>query len=101
MPRVRPRILAILTTGVDERRSTKLRQRPSTFCRSVDFATSRWAIKKSGFADWDTTTFTDGPASSSVISAPNSTIVVGTNMLIGGLLKVNTHMKRTNSGVVT
>ena len=28
MPRLRPRILAMLTTGVDERRSTKSRQRP-------------------------------------------------------------------------
>ena len=30
----------------------------------------------------------DVSASRSVISVPNSTIVVGTNMLIGGLLKV-------------
>ena len=45
-------------------------------------------MKKSGFADWNTTTFTDGSASRSVISAPNSTIVEGTKMLIGGLLKV-------------
>src|SRR5262249_39440919 len=30
-------------------------------------------------------------ASRSVISSPNSTIVVGTNMLIGGLLKVTVH----------
>jgi hypothetical protein len=30
-------------------------------------------------------------ASRSVISAPNSTIVVGPNMLIGGLLKVIVH----------
>jgi hypothetical protein len=29
--------------------------------------------------------------SKSVISAPNSTIVVGTNVLIGGLLKVIVH----------
>src|ERR1700733_2548360 len=48
-------------------------------------------MKKSGFADWNTTTFTDGFASRSVINAPNSTIVVGTNMLIGGLLKVTVH----------
>src|SRR5579863_3932036 len=48
-------------------------------------------MKKSGFADWNTTTFTDGSASSSVISAPNSTIVVGTNMLIGALLNVTVH----------
>jgi hypothetical protein len=48
-------------------------------------------MKKSGFADWNTTTFTDGSASRSVISAPNSTIVAGTNMLIGGLLKVIVH----------
>src|SRR6202030_1187554 len=48
-------------------------------------------MKKSGFADWNTTTFTDGFASRSVISAPNSTIVVGRNMLIGGLLKVIVH----------
>src|SRR5580704_3703718 len=45
-------------------------------------------MKKSGFADWNTTTFADGSASRSVISAPNSTIVVGANMLIGGLLKL-------------
>src|SRR6202158_415915 len=87
-PRV---ILATLTTGVDERRSTKSRQRPSTSGRSAALDTSRCAIKKSGFADWNTTTFTDGSASRSVISAPNSTIVVGTNMLIGGLLKVIVH----------
>ena len=31
-------------------------------------------MKKSGFADWNTTTFTVGSASRSVISAPNSTI---------------------------
>jgi len=91
MPRLRPRILAMLTTGVDERRSTKSRQRPSISGRSAALATSRWAMKKSGFADWNTTTFTDGSASRSVISAPNSTIVVGTNMLIGGLLKVILH----------
>src|SRR5262249_9800282 len=48
-------------------------------------------MKKSGFADWNTTTFTDGSASRSVISVPNSTIVVGRNMLIGGLLKVIVH----------
>src|ERR1700730_15654095 len=48
-------------------------------------------MKKSGFADWNTTTFTDGSASRSVISAPNSTIVVGRNMLIGGLLNVTVH----------
>src|SRR6202043_3526604 len=53
--------------------------------------TSRWAMKKSEFADWNTTTFTDGSASRSFINAPNSTIVVGTNMLIGGLLKVIVH----------
>src|SRR4029077_10158660 len=47
--------------------------------------------EKSGFADWNTTTFTDGFASRSVISAPNSTIVVGRNMLIGGLLKGIVH----------
>ena len=45
-------------------------------------------MKKSGFADWKTTTFTDESASRSVIGASNSTIVAGTNMLIGGLLKV-------------
>jgi hypothetical protein len=45
-------------------------------------------MKKSGFADWNTTTLTDASASRSVIKAPNSTIVAGTNMLIGGLLKV-------------
>ena len=44
--------------------------------------------EKIGFANWNTTTFKDGSASRSVVSAPNSTIVVGTNMLIGGLLKV-------------
>src|SRR5208283_1134018 len=91
MPRVRPRILATLTTGVDERRNTKSRQRPSTSGCLAALATSRWAMKKSGFADWNTTTFTDGSASRSVISAPNSTIVVGTNMLIGALLKVTVH----------
>jgi len=48
-------------------------------------------MKKSGFADWNTTAFTYASASRSVISAPNSTIVVGTNMLIGGLLKVVVH----------
>src|SRR5580704_8193067 len=48
-------------------------------------------MKKSGFADWNTTTFTEGSASISVISAPNSTIVAGTKMLIGGLLKVMVH----------
>ncbi len=48
-------------------------------------------MKKSGFADWNTTTFTDVSDSRSVISAPNSTIVVGRNMLIGGLLKVIVH----------
>src|SRR5215471_15515110 len=48
-------------------------------------------MKKSGFADWNTTTFTDGSASRSVISVPNPTIVVGRNMLIGGLLKVIVH----------
>src|SRR5215469_7445312 len=48
-------------------------------------------MKKSGFADWNTTTFTDGSASMSVISALNSAIVEGTNMLIGGLLKVIVH----------
>src|SRR5580700_6859525 len=63
----------------------------STSGRSAALATSRWATKKSGFADWNTTTFTDGSASSSFISAPNSTIVVGINMLIGGLLKVIVH----------
>src|SRR5208337_3219529 len=88
MPRVRRRILAMLTTGADERRSTKSRQRPSASGRSAALDTSRWAMKKSGFADWNTTTFTDGSASRSVISAPNSTIVVGRNILIGGLLKV-------------
>src|SRR3984885_9474049 len=41
--------------------------------------------------DWKTTTFAEGSAARSVISAPNSTIVVGTNMLIGGLLKVIVH----------
>src|SRR6516162_4462392 len=81
----------MLTTGVDERRSTKSRQRPSTSGRSAALATSRWAMKKSGFADWNTTTFTDGSASRSVSCAPNSTIVVGTNMMIGGLLKVIVH----------
>src|ERR1700734_2714964 len=81
----------MLTIGVDERRSTKSRQRPSASGRSAALATSRWATKKSGFADWNTTTFTDGSASRSVISAPNSTIVVGTKMLIGGLLKVIVH----------
>ena len=39
-----------------------------------------------GFADLNTTTFTDGSASRSVISSPDSTIVVGTNMSMGGLL---------------
>src|SRR6185437_9443418 len=63
----------------------------STPGRSAALDTSRWAMKKSGFADWNTTTFTDGSASSSVISAPNSTIVAGPNMLIGGLLKVIVH----------
>src|ERR1700722_20252940 len=48
-------------------------------------------MKKSGFADWNTTTFTDGSASRSVISAPNTMIVAGTHMLIGGLLKVTVH----------
>src|SRR5215467_263465 len=48
-------------------------------------------MKKSGFADWNTTTFTDGSASNAATNAPNSTIVVGTNMLIGGLLKVIVH----------
>jgi len=38
-------------------------------------ATSRWATKKSGFADWNTMAFTDASATSSVISVPNSTIV--------------------------
>ena len=47
--------------------------------------------KKSGLADWNMTTFTDGSASRSVISAPNSTIVAGPNMLIGGLRKVIVH----------
>ena len=47
--------------------------------------------EKIGFADWNITTFTDVSASRSVLSAPNSTIVVGTNMLIGGLLKVIVH----------
>src|SRR5262249_9349939 len=41
MPRVRPRIFAMLTTGVDERRSTKSRQRPSASGRSAALATSR------------------------------------------------------------
>src|SRR5215469_11739994 len=91
MPRVRPRILAMLTIGAEERRSTKSRHKPSVSGRSAVLATSRWAIKKSGFADWNTTTFTDGSASSSVMSARNSTIVVGRNMLIGGLLKVMVH----------
>ena len=59
--------------------------------RSAALATSRWATKKSGFADWNTTTFTEGSASRPVMSAPKSTIVVGTNMLIGGLLKVTVH----------
>src|ERR1700727_3866874 len=36
-------------------------------------------------------TFRDRVASISVISAPNSTIVEGTNMLIGGLLKLIVH----------
>jgi hypothetical protein len=85
MPRVRPRILAMLTTGADERRSTESRQRPNTSGCSAAFATSRWAMKKSVFADSNTTTLTDGSASRSVMRAPNSTIVVGTNMLIGGL----------------
>ena len=44
-----------------------------------------------GFADWNTTTFTDGSDSRSVIRAPNSTIVAGTNILIGALLKVTVH----------
>ena len=48
-------------------------------------------MKKSGFADWNTTTFTDGSASRSVMSAPNSSMVAGTNMLIGGLEKVIVH----------
>ncbi len=48
-------------------------------------------MKKSGFADWNTTTFTDVSASRSVINVPSSTIVAGTNMLIGGLLKVTVH----------
>ena len=48
-------------------------------------------MKKSGFADWNAVTFTDGSASRSIISAPNSTIVMGTNMLISGLLKVSVH----------
>src|SRR5580700_9955551 len=48
-------------------------------------------MKNSGFADWNTTTFTDESASRSVISDLNSTIVAGTNMLIGGLLKVMVH----------
>jgi hypothetical protein len=52
---VRPRILAMLTTGVDERRSTKSRQRPSTSGRSAALDTSRWAMKKSGFADYHLT----------------------------------------------
>ena len=80
MPRVRPRILAMLTTGVDARRSTKSRHRPSASGRSAALATSRWAIEKSGFAVWNTTTFADGSASMSVISATDSTIVVGTNV---------------------
>src|SRR5215831_141005 len=65
MPRVRPRILAMLTTGMDERRSTMSRQRSSTSGRSAALATSRWAMKKSGFADWNTATLTDGSASRS------------------------------------
>src|SRR6516225_3347664 len=48
-------------------------------------------MKKSRFADWNRTTFTEGSASMSVISDSNSTIVVGRNMLIGGLLKVMVH----------
>src|SRR5215469_12146978 len=91
MPRVRPRILAMLTTGVDERRSTNSRQRPSTSGCAAALPTSRWATKKSGFADSNTTTFTDGSASMSANSVPNSTIVAGTNMLIGGLLNVIAH----------
>ncbi len=55
---------------------------------------SRWAMKKSGFADWNTPNFTDGSVSSAGISVPNSTIVVGTNMLIGGLLKLIVHRPR-------
>jgi hypothetical protein len=57
-------------------------------------------MKKSGFADWNTTTFADGSACRSVISAPNSTIVVGTNMLIGGLLKVIVHPARVGAASV-
>jgi hypothetical protein len=53
-------------------------------------------LRESGFADWNTTSFTEGSAWSSVISAPNSTIVVGTNMLIGGLLKVIVHRSMLN-----
>ena len=49
---------------------------PSTSGRSAALYMSKWAIKKSGFADWNTTTFTDGSASRSVMSVPNSTIVV-------------------------
>src|ERR1700719_1208605 len=47
--------------------------------------------EKIGIRRLEHTTFTDGSASRSVISAPNSTIVVGRNMLIGGLLKVIVH----------
>ncbi|MGA7357071.1 MAG: hypothetical protein WA431_06685 [Candidatus Cybelea sp.] len=47
--------------------------------------------EKSGFADWNATTFMEGSGSNSVINAPNSSILVGTNMLIGGLLNVIVH----------
>src|SRR6202161_3206779 len=99
MPRVRARILAMLTTGADERRSTKSRQRHTVAGRSAALAAARWAMKKSGFAAWNTTTFTDGSASRSVMSAPNSTIVAGTNMLIGGLLKVTVQRPRLERSI--
>jgi len=53
MPRVR-RILAMLTVGADARRGTNSRQRPSTSGLSAALATSRWAMKKTEFADWNT-----------------------------------------------
>ena len=85
-----------------ERRSTKSHAK-GPVCRAVRAAldTSRWAMKKSGFANWNATTFTDGSASRSVISAPNSTIVAGTNMLIEDTVDVTVQTHRLEKSTLS
>jgi len=71
--------LVMLTTGADEKAQHDVAPKAQYLRLLRRLGYVEMGDEKTGFADWNTTAFTDGSTSMSATSASSSTIVAGTN----------------------